>query len=116
MIEQMHQRLSDRFLEHAGADQPLADLPPRHRTVRERLAQHRDPALAGRVVETEVLRRLAPNWLTRGPKTSTNQRRSSAAQRCNVPRINQVRTTERSSSNARSTAAAVSPTLRTRTW
>ena len=44
-----------------------------------------------------------------GPSSATSQRASSAATRCSVPRMHQIRATERSSKRARSTAAAVAP-------
>ena len=52
---------------------------------------------------------------TTGPSRPSSQRTSSAQSMCSVPRIAQVRTTERSCEHARTTSSTTRPSLRART-
>ena len=60
-------------------------------------------------------RRRRPRASPTGPSSATSQRASSAGTRCSVPRMHQMRATERSSKRAWSTAEAVAPGSRART-
>ena len=60
-------------------------------------------------------RRRRPRASPTGPSSAASQRASSAGTRCSVPRMHQIRATERSSKRAWSTAEAVAPGSRART-